>query len=627
MADDVDDETSPKKPQSAIIRGGIRLIRDHPTCGTVFWCSGLILFIACGIGFIAGLGALLTRVVTPTPLVIPPPSNITDPPPSPLLFSPRRFTGIESPARATDAISTSSCSSLYAMSCGNFTADKYSRNDQMMTRVQTTNDHIADLIEYWIKTSHNGELSSAGGNGHAMSKFYQACELNRASDSHLIDVATGTLIAQLRAIGNIYDKLRFMVSRGMLSYVQITKDRTVQQSFFHYIRPGGVLTVSEMELDLAPLFGGGAPARSFATNMTVSDFLARAGPNWRKVLDPNAQLYDTAVVENIDYFIRLASLIVTNPAKVTARLELFVTQTLAHLQSMSCMDRTFLMYPMTTCDLFRKTSLGLNDDSPDPVLDQLSADILQIVKEMFFADETATLRVQRCSSIFHSDNIGQILLQKETQREELNLANETHVGWMVDTMRTLATYYNPVYLYYSYPRVLDASDVFLDDPLRWWAQTNAWYDWFRNLVVVPIGFCIFPLWHGKFSLEQMVQMAFILGHEFVHSYQDRDQAPMECCAKYLSATRCSSDRRFELYSDVVGLRIAFEYYRRKSGEVVYGQKLQEFLFYFGQMFCSLSPSVDPDGVHGSAMERVDIPWKELAIPTFAGCKPAPQCGV
>jgi len=386
------------------------------------------------------------------------------------------------------------------------------------------------------------------------------------------------------------------------------------------------LSANELELDLAPLFGSSAPAHSMATNMTVRDFLDRAGANWRRVLDPNAQLYDIAVVENIEYFVNLATLMQTNPRKVLARLELFIIQTLEHMQRLSCLDKTFALSPMTTCNLFSVMSLGRTDDSPDPSLDEMADDVLKIVKQMYSDTEYAKIRIQRCSSIFHSDNIGQILQTKESQREELNLATETHIGWMVDTLKFLSTYYNPTYLYYSYPRVLDSTDSYLDTPLRWWAQTNAWYDWFRDLVVIPIGFCIFPLHRKGFTLEQKIQMAFILAHEFVHSYQEKDQAPKLCCKQYLSAEKCSTDRRFELHSDVVGLQIAVRYYLNKT-PVIDRQRLTNMLVHFGQMFCSLTPTSDPDGVHGSPMERVDISWKELSLESHNNCKPAPKCQI
>lgn len=602
-------------------------------CGHVFWCSGMVLFCAFAITFIAGLGWLFTPIpapaIVPVVPVVPPTNDSGDPPPVLPFLSPRQFLSIELDATNVSMLATGregACENLYAASCGYFTSDKYAAYDQLMNRVQTTNDRTAALISKWIEIGDTGQLSAAGGNGHAMVKFYRECVATRITESHWIDTHTELLIDALRKTpGDLYDKLRFMREKGLLSYVQITKDRDRDANFFHYIRPGGVLSYNEMELDLAPLFGGVAPTRSMATNMTVAEFLTRAGSqNWRKVLGPDTKLYDTAIVENIEYFVNLANLIRTSPAKVMARLEVFVTQTTAHLNKMSCLDKTFLMYPMTTCNLFRKNSLGHDDDNPDVVLDTLADDVLKIVKEMFFAEETAKLRVQRCSSIFHSDNIGQIILTKEMQRAEINLANETHVGWMIDTLAHLAEYYNPVYLYYSYPRVLDSNDYYLDDPLRWWSQTNAWYDWFRDLVVIPIGFSIFPLWRESFPLERKIQMAFIVGHEFVHTYQDKDQAPLVCCSKYLSAERCSTDRRFEMHSDVVGLQIAWQYYLRKN-PVVSTSRIQEAFMYFGQMFCSLKPSVDPDGIHGSPIERVNIPWRELQVANYKECKQAPQC--
>lgn len=470
------------------------------------------------------------------------------------------------------------CDDFYEFACGNYTYDsQYDMPIFMELKnrawMQVINTALEENLVQFAVVKGSKKLFA----------FHKAC--TKLKDREELNEYTENIIKVLYQNETIYHSMRYLIENGITNYIHLTKERLYLAQWIHYIRPGGVLLPNMKESQIEII----KPNRK--EEMTIEMFLKTVGEKWLPVFGKHAKRTDVVMVDNIEYFKRMTP--------TMEHLEKSIRDFFGFLNSISCTDLTKAMFPMTTCKLFQRLDmledkahglsaayniyrLMLNTDAEIPD---------DIFRRTINVDEPG-LRIGLCSSLLHSDNLGKYVYDVEQSSSNV-YTEDTHIlVWShKNLIKRWYKYYDPVYLHFSYPKLLE----FGEDSLEWIARTNAVFDEFHNEFVVKLGMLKYPFYSENFNtIGVYSRLGVLVGHEIAHFQTDNYYT--DCL---------ETDFEEEDFSDVLGFSKAFEAY-----DLIETQDVNKCLFFFS--YAAIYCSANPDEVfkfHNSARNRVNIPIK------------------
>jgi hypothetical protein len=502
----------------------------------------------------------------------------------------------------------SPCDDFYSHSCGNFSIVSKSR-DEMFNIVQYNNNLRKTFIDQ--KITEGNQLLCVDGqniNGCKSSlQYYQKCFFDR-SLTHT-DFVNKLVNQMLFNFTTVFSRLRFLIENDIISYISLTKEMDPENSdlYIHYLRPGGVLLSDNGNVNEMEFYGEDGLIGKQAVRMTIREFLRQTSLNWIEVFGEHALGDDSIIVENIQYFENLNDYIRrTHISIVSSRLELFIRQTFNVFRSKDCLVQTKLLFPMTFCRIFKLFGL-LEDNEINEDLENIAYGILNTTRTIFPTlqiGKDVEFRLATCSGLLHSKNIGDKLLEIESN--SVFYSNMTSFEWAHEfMMKKFYSLYNPIWLYYTYPRILDITDYNIDDPLDWYSQVNAFFDSFSNEIVIPPGIVMDPIYNKDFSFSRKISnFGYIIAHEIAHTFQNQVSSKYLDCYKNQLGEINFVGKMWETNADVIGLSSSFVYYLENKNETSVNCN---YFYSYAQMFCSMNPTSESDFIHGTSMERVNIP--------------------
>jgi hypothetical protein len=512
-------------------------------------------------------------------------------------------------------ISSNACIDFYEYSCGNY---RLGKQNELFEIIKLENELKSFINKGILKGDGTicmiQEFKNVDGCYNAL-EFYKYCVYDRNHGVQPIKLIS-KLQKKLNNITGSFQKIRFLIENGLTNYVHLTKEKNQEGIWTHYLRPGGVLFPSKT-IHLS-LYGASGLQSSQKKLMKIKDFLGVTSYKWIKIFGVHARRGDLIYVENLEYFENLNNLLNFLPnEEINNRLNWYIKNDINYLYSHNCLQQTNLLFPITFCRIFQRLS-GL-DDKQNGL--EIAKGIYDFMNTKY--DLTTSLRVGSCSSLLHSNNLGEELIKVENQKEiRKYLKNMNSLEWAQEFLfKKWYKMYDPIYLYFTYPRILDD---YLDDPLDWYSQVNAFYDGFHNEVVVPMGIIQYPLYDEKYSSTGIYsRLGWVFGHEISHSIQHKMN--LDCLNKEGDDER----EKFELFADVFGLFNSFDYSFINFNDTDSCQ----FFLSFGQMFCSQTPdyklSTNP---HGSCRDRVNLSIKFASnnllneFNNCFNCKKTEKCG-
>jgi len=555
-------------------------LKLKPSCGKCFKCICLILailglvwvnFVAIGTLVLSNNGFdfkwLMKEESSPTPdadYFLP---DDVEPIPYDYLMKPTIHYRYEAMVEFMDGY-VDICDDLYGFSCGNFQGVE----NEVLRIVRQENLLIKQEIEIQL-TSELVHHSIIPGRGFDNAyDYYWRCKADKSTWN--LD-RTSPVIARLtEGLGETYGrfyKIRYLIEEGVTNFVHLTKESIsgevlnmeLQKTWVHYLRPGGVL-FPEKTIHLG-LYGEEGLVSYEMEYMRLGEFWDMF-PMARPMFGEHAESSDALLVENLEYFENLYELVSGLPVgELNDRLKWYIKHAFQYFDAQSCLDQAKLLFPMSICRTFlRMSTLDDEEDNGNA--------IAKNVLKAFGLDprDNPSIRVGGCSSLLHSRSLGGKVIEVENSPiKDFSLDNIQKVlfrGWY--------KYYDPVYLYFTYPRILEHAE----DPLDWYSQTNAFYDSFHNEVVIPPGITRHPVFSHLYGMTGTYsRFGFIVGHEIAHHTIGVN----------------------ELEADIVGLSKAFSVYPEDC----------EFFTMYAQLFCSAHPKRTRDFMHATPYERVNTPIK------------------
>jgi hypothetical protein len=544
--------------------------------------------------------------------------------------------------------SDAACTDFYEYACGSF-SEKYTRQTEVFERINHQNKIHSEAINAMIaKEEYLFCVDDPTAGCTNALKFFQKCKTDRQEERININwedvgkvymdpllfnksdpstaLLRSSILKKMKKIDDVFDKMRFLVENGITNYVHLTREQVKVGNDFvwvHYLRPGGVSLpegLSRRKIEIVvkkEIFG-------------VGEFLSRLGdePRWASVL--NAQNDDEIIVENMEYFENMET-------PTEERLVDFVQQYFQFYESLSCLQMTKVLFPMTFCRLHTLFAARDDDFVSEDLID-MSYHLFFYIKDgsyhsyhdvypegynmdeyffrrnslegriptkdtesLFYDRRTAfenyddSLRVGSCSALLHSNNMGKHVFEVETQKFiTKHLSNNSYMSWAHEYLiKRYSRYYEPMYLYFSYPRVMDLGDT----PLEWYSTGNPFYDDFHGEIVISPGTNKYPLYDEHFSkMENYARYGQVLAHEVSHFVED--EYNLQC----LVDQGHDPSKVRENFADVLGYTKMFEYFYAE--EFQQEEDICDMFLVSAQLFCAESP--DRDGInHGSKRERVN----------------------
>ena len=506
--------------------------------------------------------------------------------------------------------SADECTDFYEYACGMFDSSGFDLKDEAIQIIYNENQHKRDLIDRSI-TQKKSCIDPHYGciNAH---NYYIECSLDKRNKVDRVSKIINELTTDLRkefsssssssSPSCIQGGIRFLVENGITNFIHLTKEKTnlIPESwtldqeanqysrYYHYLRPGGVL-FPEQTIHLG-LYDNQLKS-SHKEKLTIEEFLTEIsdGEIERTIFDvklfgKHAQSDDIVYVENINYFINLVDLLTTlSDAEILNRLSWYIRNSIKYFNGRSCLHQTKLLFPITTC----KSYLLLSKlDEKILGLDNTAQNVYNT-----FSDKEVGINVGGCGSLLHStDKIYEVENNKTFSISNNDYNYDLYSIYKI-MFRGWYKFYDPIYLYFTYPRILDH----LEDPLDWYTQVNAFYDPFHNEVNIPPGIMQYPIYHhnyceaGKYS-----RFGYIVGHELGHALLQRHEYVEE------QRIKCLGLKNEEIMADVVGLSHSL----KVLGE---NEDRCKFFLSYAQTFCAKDPHKVYDAVHSSAYDRVNIP--------------------
>jgi len=234
---------------------------------------------------------------------------------------------------------------------------------------------------------------------------------------------------------------------------------------------------------------------------------------------------------------------------------------------------------------------------------------------------TPVIRMGTCSSLLHSTSIGDNIQEVENEAGEVT---GNPAEWARERLfQQWYRWYDPAFLFFSRPPVLSG---FVDTPLDWYAQTNAFYDTFRGVVVISPGLLHLPFYgSGLDPIPSFARLGYVVGHEVGHAVASANPELPHCLSSAFDIVTESVQQ--ELYADVVGVRLALQGLVMATGNETLPC---DYFLSYAQMYCA-ADSKRVDGIHPPPKFRVNFPilyGTKDVVKTFNecfGCSLRPQC--
>lgn len=493
------------------------------------------------------------------------------------------------------------CEDPFEYTCGNFNRGK---NDEMLYIVSHENEikkhHLNRIItkEWPMCYTNQGCI-----NAH---NFYQRCINDKTKNVDRTSSLVSGLKRGLERESHIY-KIRYLIRNGITNYVHLTKEKLettvtkfgIQHTWVHYLRPGGVLYPHKSIH--TGLYGNEGLVSKSKEVFSVGGWVSRF-PLSEKWFGPKAESQDLLYVENVRYFEKLEEYLRSlSNEDFDSELEWYVRNSIEFFDAQSCLDQAKLTFPVSLCRRFYEFDEASSPDS--------GREVSERVKKQFHSKHFSSLRVGGCSALLHSNTQGEYLGEVENQKfvKDWSLFNVHKVFW-----RKWYSTYDPVYLYFTYPRVLG----FVEDPVDWFAQTNAWYDSFHDEVVLPPGIVQYPLYHEiAADISKFARFGYVVGHEIAHSVLRRNDIE-ECTLENENRPGDGDDVimektlvRNENMADIIGVSKSFEALYTEGEYWIYlsNEERCNFFLLYPQMYCSATPDAEYDFVHGTPRQRANYP--------------------
>lgn len=403
-------------------------------------------------------------------------------------------------------VSANACEDFYSFSCRHFVGGP---ENEVINAVRARTEEFKFFIEKELITSPHDPLCVINtivgcNNAH---NYYHSC----ASDGIKINGVINKINQEVSnsVTTNKYSLIRILVKNGITNFVHLTKEiisseirgfLKVSKTWAHYLRPGGNLFPEKD--DVKTLYDKLGPKQT----MTLAQFWSIL-PNTKLLFGPNALGEDILVIENLNYFRSLDDLLNTlEVEQVKDRLRNFVSRGLQFFASQSCLDQTKLLFPVTLCRSYVKLTERYNHND-----EQFGADLVERISAAFGGNVGVPIRVGGCSSLLHSNNMADELIKFENVDMRGNFTfDNVHQLLFKQWYRI----YDPVYLYFTYPRMLEFSET----PLDWYTQTNAFYDPFHNEIIIPPGIIQFPIYEYHYKdYVKFSRLGFLIAHEIALS--------------------------------------------------------------------------------------------------------------
>lgn len=484
-------------------------------------------------------------------------------------------------------ITQDACTNFYDYSCGNYNLGE---QNEVIPIIYYENKIKKQWIDKGL-VNGNGLICIIEGSGciNALS-YYKNCVRDKIHHVQPINLIN-KLTKGMNNYTNIFQKIRFLIENGITNYVHLTKEKLENGKWVHYLRPGGVLFPDKtIHLNL---YGDGGLMSSKKQLITIDEFLTITTKKWKSIFGRHSKKEDLLHVENLDYFDNLDNLLKNlNKNEIKKRLEWYIKQDFGYLYGKNCLEQTKLLFPITFCKLFQR--LSLLDDKENGK--DIAENVFNSMKSKY--QIKTSLKVGTCSSLLHSNNLGEQLIQIENQNYINDFKSLSALEWAHKHLfKKWYKIYDPIYLFFTYPRILDNQ---LDDPLDWYAQVNAFYDFFHDEIIIPPGIIQYPLFHQNYNvIGDYSRFGYIIGHEVSHTFQNKFD--LKCLKPTLG--NLYNKKKYEVFADIIGLSESFKYFYLE-GNIKDNDSCQFFLS-FAQTFCSAHPK-NNHGSHGSPFQRVMI---------------------
>lgn len=468
---------------------------------------------------------------------------------------------------------TSPCDDMYEYSCGHYTYGKY---EEVFRRILYDNHRRVQFIKSHIEIGSDIICVLNDDGCYTALQFYDMCRQAKNTDIDPKDLIE-TLTLQMDWVAGLYAKIRFLITNGITNYVHLSKEPE-DTIYVHHLRPGGILYPhTTIHLDL---YGKDGLRHSQSEKMTIGTFLTFVHPGWRVIFGPHARDEDVLILENRQYFIQLSKLLKRiSYEDIQNRLKWFISTDLYYLHEQSCMEQVYILFPMTICSIY----LHLHQFHDTSTLHTVSDHILQTFRTYGF-DVSSTIRIGSCDTLLRSGT-----RTLEVENNATVPRDPSHIwDWIHSQLFTKwYSYYDPMYLYFTYPRILEENET----PLLWYSQVNAFYDTFRDEVVIPPGILHYPIYHYTYNVTTIYAKAgFIIAHEYAHAIQRKKST----CFQFGQYSN-------EIFSDVVGFNMVVH-----ALEELDPYDICDVFVIYSQLFCAVEPN-RPYIVHPSERTRVQSP--------------------
>lgn len=492
-------------------------------------------------------------------------------------------------------ISISPCQDFYGHACGKY---NLGIQNELVNVMKYENAMFRTWIERNIINNDNILCIDGSIACKNLLEFYRQCVKGKHSTDPTL--VSNKIIQEMNKFSeNRFERIRFLTQQGITNYIHLTKEPMENDTYCHYLRPGNVLMKiydsKMMRVDLTDLYGNDYEDSGMRV-MDIATFNKMVGSDWTPIFGKFALQNDTVKVESSTYMINLNNFLNSlNVADFNKITESFVKIHVGHMSSTGCLEKTKMLFFMTLCRIFRR--LNRMGDV------QTASDVMNNITNYMFSKygdkmDLTSVRMGLCSAIMHSSDMGDEQFENENSVNITNLKNQNYLEWIYeDMMKRSYRIYDPIFLYYSYPRILIRTDWTMDDPLDWYTQVNAYYDSFNDEVVFPPGMLAFPMHDENFNnVSRYSGIGYVLGHEVSHSLQEKMKD--DCLM-------VENNRRYESFADIIGLSSSFETFLQTNPDII---EKRRFFLRYAQIFCAAYPD-KVYGDHDSSRFRVNNPIK------------------
>jgi hypothetical protein len=337
-------------------------------------------------------------------------------------------------------------------------------------------------------------------------------------------------------------------------------------------------------------------------HMSVHNLKKLTGIDWMPLFNKSIIHHDSMIhIENPDYLSLLAKKL-RNDNNFIQYMKSYVAFHIKKIESMDCLDLTEQLFPVTTCRIF----LGLQHHNDHDTHNAAALHIMKnVYKEMSLRGVNKELRFGNCHALFYAKSSEYKVFSVESNLDMMNYDDHVHATYEHFMKNHEWNHiYNPIAIHWTLPSLL----YDFNDPLHWFAQTNAWYDPYRSMVIVPPGLLRPPFYASTYNLASSFgRLGTVCGHELGHTIQD--DYDKKCIIKHqLKVDTLASKRVNETFADVVGFDSAFHAFMKTRAIMNSTSPICDFFIVFAQTWCTSVPRHShSQDTHSSNEIRVNIP--------------------